>query len=119
MGNLEQWKGVLRAVIPAILAYVAAAGWISEGNIPTYTAIAITIVTAIWSMMTHTETNAVNIVGAIADKPFTPDKAVKGVILMPTAAGVALSKVTPSTVVTAGTTQAEVMASPGITRRGI
>lgn len=107
MPNAEQIKGILRAIIPAILAYAAAAGWISEGNIPTYTAVAVTILTAIWSMMTHTETNAVSVVGAIAQQPFS---AVKAVILEPSAAGVEMSKATPETVVTAGTTQAATFA---------
>ena len=51
--NLNQLNGILRAVIPAALAYAAGRGWLTQGQIADVTAAIITLVSAAWSVRTN------------------------------------------------------------------
>jgi len=52
--NLDQITGVVRAIVPAILAYIVAKGWITESGAADITAAAVAVVAAIWSVMNNT-----------------------------------------------------------------
>jgi len=53
MGN-DQFTGILRAVIPALVAYVAGKGWLPADTASDVGAGLITIVAAMWSWKTNT-----------------------------------------------------------------
>jgi len=73
----------------------------------------VSLLPLIWSMFTHTEANAVQVVGTIAANPASP---VKGVITAPTVAGRELAQSIPGPqVVQAGSTDAKAMANIGAT----
>ena len=46
-------NGVLRAVVPAVLAYAVARGWVTQGSVGDITAAVVTIAAAIWSVFTN------------------------------------------------------------------
>lgn len=45
--------GVLRAVVPAILAYVVAKGWIAETAVADITAATVAVAAAVWSVFSN------------------------------------------------------------------
>lgn len=51
--NSNQIGGIIRAVVPAILAYGVARGWLSQSVVADVTTAAITIAAAIWSVYTN------------------------------------------------------------------
>jgi hypothetical protein len=53
MGS-DQFTGILRAIIPAVAAYVAGKGWIPADTAADIGAGLITILAAIWSWKTNT-----------------------------------------------------------------
>lgn len=53
MGN-DQFTGILRAVVPAVVAYVAGKGWIPVDTASDIGAGVITILAAIWSWKSNT-----------------------------------------------------------------
>jgi hypothetical protein len=50
----DQFTGILRAVIPAVVAYVAGKGWLPADTAGSIGAGLITILAAIWSWKTNT-----------------------------------------------------------------
>ncbi len=48
--NQDQITGILRAVVPAVLSYAVAKGWIDAGVVGEVTAAVITIFAAAWSV---------------------------------------------------------------------
>ena len=52
--NYDQITGILRAVVPALLAYFVAKGIITESMVSDVTAAVVTIGAAIWSVANNT-----------------------------------------------------------------
>lgn len=92
-------NGILRAVVPAILAYVAGRGWISSTSIPDIMAAVLALSAAFWSYMSNRPAAIVAKVNALP--------AVAGVVTTATPEGKELALSVPSsTVATAGSTAA-------------
>ena len=53
--NLNQINGILRAIIPAALAYAAGKGWLTQDQIADVTAAIVTLVSAGWSVATNSK----------------------------------------------------------------
>lgn len=53
MPDFNTINGVLRAVIPAILAYAVGKGWLQQAQVNDLTCAIITIAAAIWSVKTN------------------------------------------------------------------
>jgi len=53
--TLNQVNGVIRAVLPAVLAYAVGRGWISNEQVGDVTAAVVTITAAVWSIITNIE----------------------------------------------------------------
>lgn len=117
--NPEMMKGQIRALLIAVgglaAGWLISKGWMSESawtaimNSPVAAALATMASGFIWSALTHTESNAVAVVDAMAKDPTSP---VKGVILLPTTEGRALAASIPgSTAVVAGTHEATAIAA--------
>jgi hypothetical protein len=51
--TLNQINGIIRAVIPALLAYFVASGKLPDSTVPDITAAAVTIAAAIWSVYSN------------------------------------------------------------------
>lgn len=114
--NEEQVKSSLRTLIATfggiVAGWFAAKGWFtidqvtSVLNSPVFLSLAASIVMGAWGLITHTKTNAVNVVNNMPE--------VKGVVTNSTAAGVELAKAIPGpTVAVAGTTDAKAIATQG------
>jgi len=50
----DQFTGILRAVVPAVIAYVVGKGWLPQAAASDIGAGVITILAAIWSWKTNT-----------------------------------------------------------------
>lgn len=48
--NQDQMTGIIRAVVPAILAYAVGRGWVDAGMVGDITTAIVTIAAAIWSV---------------------------------------------------------------------
>lgn len=70
--NQDQVTGILRAIIPAIIAYVVAKGWISASSAADIGAGAITILAAIWSVWNNTTASKTASVVASGEVVATP-----------------------------------------------
>lgn len=46
-------NGVIRAVVPAVLAYAVGKGWIGAGSVVDITAAVVAITAAIWSVISN------------------------------------------------------------------
>jgi hypothetical protein len=119
--NPEQAKSSVRWAVATfgggIAGFAAGKGWASADtvmallNSEMFTSAAVAAVPLIWGLFTHTQSNAVAVVDAIAKDPASP---VKGVVVENTAAGRDLAKEMPgSTTVVAGTFDAKQIATPG------
>jgi len=53
--NSNQVNGIIRAVLPAILAYAVGRGWITNDQVGEITTAVVTIVMAGWSVVTNIE----------------------------------------------------------------
>lgn len=51
--DLNTINGVLRAVVPALLAFAVGKGWISSGAVGDITAAAVAIAAAVWSVVSN------------------------------------------------------------------
>lgn len=51
--NFNQLNGIIRAVIPAVLAYAAGKGWITQDAIGDITAACVAVAAAVWSVVTN------------------------------------------------------------------
>jgi hypothetical protein len=65
--NQAQINGILRAVVPALMAYLAAKGYLSDSMAAEVGAAIITVASAIWSAAAHTDANALKAVEAMPD----------------------------------------------------
>jgi hypothetical protein len=54
--NVNTVNGILRAVVPAAIAYAVGKGWISSSDAADITAALITLGSAAWSVTTNLET---------------------------------------------------------------
>lgn len=117
--NMEQMKDQLRVWIIGLagtaLGWFASKGWINEQQVsaiissPVAIAAATMAAGAVLSFLNRTEKNSVAILDKIAKEP---DSLVRGVLLEPTAEGVALANTLPgSTTVPAGTVGAAALAA--------
>lgn len=113
--NPEQTKSLLRSFIQIfggmIAGWFGAKGWftvdqvLSVLNSETFISTMAALAMAGWGLFVHTQANAVAVVGAMADDPASP---VKAVITTATPEGVALAKAIPSQMVVPAGTQAAV-----------
>jgi hypothetical protein len=51
--NSDQINGVVRAVLPALLAFAVAKGWIGAGSVDWIVASAVTLIAAGWSIWSN------------------------------------------------------------------
>lgn len=51
--DMNSVNGVIRAVVPALLAYAVGKGWISSGAVGDITAAVAAIAAAVWSVVTN------------------------------------------------------------------
>ena len=51
--NYNTVNGIIRAVVPAALAYVVAKGWLTDSQVADVTAAIVTLVAAAWSVKTN------------------------------------------------------------------
>lgn len=116
--NIEQIKGQLRTYIGVFGGVIA--GWFAHSgyvtadqvlgvlNSPAFLGVAAAVVSAVWSMIAHKQSNAVAVVAAMAADPASP---VKGVVVQQNVEGRRLiDTVGSADVVPAGTATAATMA---------
>lgn len=51
--NGDQFTGVVRAVLPALLAYAVGKGWISTSSVADVTAAIVAVAAAVWSIWSN------------------------------------------------------------------
>lgn len=51
--DLNSISGVIRAIVPALLAYCVGKGWIAETSVADITAGAVAVASAIWSIVSN------------------------------------------------------------------
>ena len=51
--DINSVNGVVRAIVPAVLAYFVGKGWIAETTVADITAAAVAVVAAIWSLVSN------------------------------------------------------------------
>lgn len=51
--DINSVNGVVRAIVPAVLAYCVGKGWIAETTVVDITAAAVAVVAAIWSLVSN------------------------------------------------------------------
>ena len=51
--NSDQVTGVVRAILPAVLAYAVAKGWITTSSVGDITAAAVAVASAVWSVQNN------------------------------------------------------------------
>ena len=86
--NSEQLTGILRIIIPVLISLFGGAV-LPDATVTSITAIAVTVLSSIWSLFVHTNASAVQIAAAIPE--------VKSVVMYPTVAGKALADKAGST----------------------
>ena len=64
--DLNMINGVIRAILPAILAFVAGKGWIAQGDVGDITAAVLAIAAAAWSVHTNKPSS---VISQAADNP--------------------------------------------------
>ena len=55
--TLNQLNGILRAILPAALAYAVGKGWVGEGQAADITTAVLAIAAAVWSFTSNKETH--------------------------------------------------------------
>jgi len=65
--NQDQLLGILRALLPAGLAYVVGKGWIPAGSASDVGAAVVAIATAAWSYSAHTDSSKLAAAAALPD----------------------------------------------------
>lgn len=109
--NAEQVKSAVRWMIATFGPIIISHGYASASTLEMIGGAVVSLIPLIFSMLNHTQSNAVAVVATIAEDPTSP---VKGVVTTNTAEGRALARDTPSdTIVTAGTPEATAIAKPG------
>lgn len=51
--DMNSVNGVIRAVVPALLAYAVGKGWISAGSVGDITAAIVAVASAVWSITSN------------------------------------------------------------------
>ena len=51
--NSDQVTGVVRAILPAVLAYAVAKGWITTSSVGDITAASVAVASAVWSVQNN------------------------------------------------------------------
>ncbi len=51
--DLNSINGVIRAIVPAVLAYCVGKGWIGETSVTDITAAAVAVASAVWSIVSN------------------------------------------------------------------
>lgn len=106
--NAEQVKSAVRWFIATFGASIVNHGWASSSTLETIGGLIVTLAPFVWAMFTHTQTNAVAVVDAIAKQPDSP---VKAVVTEPNEAGQKLADSLPgNTTVVAGSAAASTAA---------
>lgn len=109
--NQEQAKAAVRWIIATFGPFIISHGYATSSTLELLGGVVVSLIPFAWSLLTHTQTNAVAVVGAIAKDPASP---VKGVITASTAEGRDLAQSIPgSTVAAAGSSDAKLIATPG------
>ncbi len=77
--NQDQITGIIRAVVPAVLAYAVGRGWIGANSVGDVTTAIVTLVAAAWSIYTNSFSQKIQSVAtssegiqAAKDTPITP-----------------------------------------------
>jgi hypothetical protein len=65
--NQDQGLGILRALLPAALAYVVGKGWVPAGSAGDIGAAVVAIATAFWSYTSHTDSAKIAAASALPD----------------------------------------------------
>jgi hypothetical protein len=98
--NAEQAKSSVRWIIATFGPLLISHGYASASTLEMAGGVIASLIPLVWAMFTHTQTNAVAVVDAIAKEPQSP---VKAVITEPTPAGRELAQSMPgNTTVVAG-----------------
>lgn len=92
--NQEQFLGIVRAVVPAVLAYAVGAKLIDAGVVGDITAAVVTLASVGWSIATHTQKATVAAVAKL-DKTQVTDNGKTIKILDPVLADAAKENATP------------------------
>lgn len=58
--NANVINGVVRAIVPAALAYAVGKGWITQSDVTNVTAALVTLISAGWSVVTNLESKGAN-----------------------------------------------------------
>ena len=93
-----QFMGLLRAIVPAMIAYVVGKGWIPAGIAGDLAAAVMALAAAGWSMHSNTSKSIVTAAAALPE--------VAGVVTHKTEEGIALASSIDGPVVPAGSSQA-------------
>lgn len=86
--NVEQVKSAVRWLIATFGPFLIAHGYATSGTLELAGGVIVSLAPLIWSMLVHTQANAVAVVDTIAKQPDSP---VKAVITTPTSAGAQLA----------------------------
>jgi hypothetical protein len=106
--NQEQVKSAVRWLIATFGPFIIAHGYANSGTLELAGGVIVSLAPLLWSMITHTQANAVAVVDTIAKQDNTP---VKAVIMEPTMAGRELADSLPGkTTVVAGSSEAATLA---------
>jgi len=105
--NLEQIKSLIRWLQATVGPILISHGYVSSGNLEMIAGVLISLAPLIWSMVVHTQTNAVAVVDTLAKKP---DSGVKAVVTDNTEAGRTLASAMPGTTTVVEGTAAAVAA---------
>ena len=106
--NTEQVKSAVRWLIATFGPFLIAHGYTSSGTLEMAGGVIVSLAPLLWSMLVHTETNAVAVVDTLAK---SPDSGVKAVVTDNTAAGRTLANAMPGTTTVVEGTQAAASAA--------
>jgi hypothetical protein len=119
--NTEQIKSAIRWLIGAfgmgLAGWFAHSGYVSQQqvmdvlNSPVFMSLAVSLVSAVWGLVTHTQSNAVAVVAKIAADPTS---SVVGVVTTNDAAGRTLANSLPAEVAAANTSGADMIAKDSV-----
>src|ERR1700693_3056221 len=64
--NQSQFLGIIRAVVAPALTYAVGKGWLTTSMVADFTAVSVTLATALWTYFVHTDQNKVAEVTALS-----------------------------------------------------
>ncbi len=85
--NQEQVLGILRIVLPSIMAFFVGKGWIADSAVADLTTATVTIAAAVWSGFVHTQRNAAAVVAAMPSTEVKNDQGNVSIVLHDEAMG--------------------------------